>query len=120
MTDNSESTSTPRASPDPKLRSLASAADDLAEMIAAETERLKSESETNPDKPTGISVLKDLTATVKNLAGIIRDLNDLPPAADREAREMARMKFEQDMARRGGEEEAVTFVLGEGMEEYCG
>ena len=84
-----------------KLDPLIRAADNMAvilENISAAEAQFTSEGRTN------VTAVKTMTAAMKELISVIRNLNELPSKAEREASKMAREKFELDKRRSEGEE----------------
>lgn len=90
--------------PDNKLVPIIEAADDLAWLIAGSMKRLRSVPDGEEEKAISKSdaaVYKEFTSTLKNLASIIRDVNNIPSQINEDT-----------------DEETITFLLSEEAEEF--
>ena len=103
-----------------KLSSLSRAADNIAAVIDHEVEKFKASA---MDGASCIKVqdLKDLSQAVKTLVSVIRDLNDLPGASDRERLEIEKRRLALEEKRIESDKKddfAIEVVLGD-SEEYA-
>ena len=77
-----------------KLAALSRAADKFAGMVEAEVNKLALAAQDDPTKVLNPQTFKDLAAAIKTMVNVIRDLNDLPNASEREAHMIARRRLE--------------------------
>lgn len=93
-----------------KLGPIINAADSMAvkmEQIAAEDDFQDSKGKTD------VSAIKGMTSAMKELAAVIRNVNELPTKAEREAARMSKEKFDMDRrkAESTGETEEIRVIV---------
>ena len=76
-----------------KLDPIINAADNMAdfmERVSADDEQFTSGGQVN------MTAVKGMTSAIKELAAVIRNVNDIPTKAEKEAAHMAKEKFRMD------------------------
>ena len=99
-----------------KLEPIINAADNLAELI----ERLSADEDRfDANGRADITALKGMTAAMKELVGVLRNVNELPTKAEREAARTAKEKFELDKKKAEKDDTADDIrVIIEGADEW--
>ena len=105
-----------------KLSSLSRAADTFAGMVETEVNKLAQAASDDPTKALNAQTFKDLAAAIKTMVTVIRDLNDLPNASEREARQIARRRLEIEEKKLAAEDNdnEFEFVIEADLEDYTG
>lgn len=99
-----------------KLEPIINAADNMAEMI----ERMSADEERfDTNGKADITALKGMTSAMKELVGVLRNVNELPTRAEREAARTAKEKLELDKlkAERSDIDDNIRIII-EGTEEW--
>lgn len=96
-----------------KLSPIAEAADTMAQRI----ERSVYEDDFTDSKgKTDVTAIKGMTSAMKELVGVIRNVNELPTKAERESAAMAKEKFELDRKRGDSTDGEIKIVIENGEE----
>lgn len=105
-----------------KLSSLSRAADTFAGMVEAEVNKLAQAASNDPTKALNAQAFKDLAAAIKTMVTVIRDLNDLPNASERDARMIAKRRLELEEKKFAAEDNDndFEFVIEADLEDYAG
>lgn len=105
-----------------KLSSLSHAADTFAGMVEAEVNKLAQAASNDPTRGLNAQAFKDLAAAIKTMVTVIRDLNDLPNASERDARMIAKRRLEIEEKKLAAEDNdnEFEFVIEADLEDYTG
>lgn len=98
-----------------KLLKLISASDNMAELIDKTVSKMLKAKDASP------AAMKDIVTTLKDLTAVIRNLNDLPTLAERNAYRIAqgRLKLEKKKAEQDNNQSTeITVILGD-AEDYA-
>ena len=101
-----------------KLEPIINAADNMAEFmerVSADDEQFTSGGQVN------MTALKGMTSAIKELAAVIRNVNDIPTKAEKDAAQMAKLKFRIDRERLELEDspEEIRVII-QGAEDWDG
>lgn len=93
-----------------KLGPIINAADNMAdfmERVSADDEQFTSGGQVN------MTAVKGMTSAIKELAAVIRNVNELPTRAEKETAQMARDKFRMDKERfeRDDSQEDIRVII---------
>ncbi len=101
-----------------KLKPIINAADNIAEAVEKAS---ADEEQVNPNGKVDINTIKGLTATMKELTAIIRNVNELPTRGEKEAEKATKNKIELEKARTDREQTVKEInVIIRGAENWDG